>query len=279
MRLADAVEVVEFSACAQLPDAPQDVMGLALLRDELLLVVDLAVRLGLKAKSEQSEGQIIVVRTGAMRIGFRVDRVLDMRAFDDASLRTMDDQDSVISGILIDGERICSMIEPKRLIDKSRADQYRRLAPLEKTDQNKQQAETRLFLHVRIQRDNFVVPLDAVHRVVPYSEPDSLKEVDGSGVDGVVSIESDLLPVFDLARLLSLDARQASTVWVVLHGPDGKIAVPVDEACEILTVPVTDIDQQNVGSGAVVTALARVDERVLSVVQPSAIGAAVMEAR
>lgn len=79
LELSAVGEVIPFAGCAPLPGAPPEILGVVNRRGEILLVADLARRLGLPHQSSAAEGIVIIMRQAEGRAGFRVDRVEAIR--------------------------------------------------------------------------------------------------------------------------------------------------------------------------------------------------------
>jgi len=62
----------------RLPHLPQDVVGVADYRGDVVPVIDLRVRFGLAAADDSSVGRWIIVRRGARLVAFVVDRVVEV---------------------------------------------------------------------------------------------------------------------------------------------------------------------------------------------------------
>lgn len=78
VELDDIIEVLHFMALTELPAAPPDVLGLMVLRDTVMPVVDLRLRFDLPNASLTLNTPIIAVRTPHGPIGMVVDDVDDV---------------------------------------------------------------------------------------------------------------------------------------------------------------------------------------------------------
>ena len=74
-------EIRSWTQATTLPHAPTYVRGVINLRGTVLPVIDLAVRLGLPARTVEGRTVIIVVHLGGQTVGLVVDAVSDILAF------------------------------------------------------------------------------------------------------------------------------------------------------------------------------------------------------
>lgn len=73
--LAAVLRAIRTVAFTPLPGAPAVIAGLIELRGEVLPVVDLRLRLGLPARQQRLEDQILIARSARRRLALPVDRV------------------------------------------------------------------------------------------------------------------------------------------------------------------------------------------------------------
>lgn len=71
-----------------LPRTQPFLLGVLILRGEVLPVLDLAARLGLPPGTQSRASRILVVRDGEDRVGFRVDRVRGVVRFSNEEIET-----------------------------------------------------------------------------------------------------------------------------------------------------------------------------------------------
>jgi chemotaxis signal transduction protein len=92
-----------------------------------------------------------------------------------------------------------------------------------------------VHVHLRLGRERYAVP---VENVLEVAELGVLSAVPGAGaaVLGVRNLQGQVLPVFDLARVLAI-AGDASTPHVVVAEHDGRLAgLAVDQVTDVGTL-------------------------------------------
>ena len=109
LRAAAVGKVLDALPITPLPYAPRDVEGLINVAGSVLLKVDLALRLGLTARSTDPEGNLLVIMTGAESVGVQVDRVFNKVTLDDADIhfhQSSDRQDMIIGEFTLQDQMI-----------------------------------------------------------------------------------------------------------------------------------------------------------------------------
>jgi purine-binding chemotaxis protein CheW len=97
--LADVAEVVPYRGCTPVPGAPSGLMGVLNLRGDITSVADLRRVLGLEAGETGSTGYVLILRRTGRAIGFKVDRIDEVRHLDPARLVPADAGVSPIPGL------------------------------------------------------------------------------------------------------------------------------------------------------------------------------------
>jgi purine-binding chemotaxis protein CheW len=86
LELAELSELCAFRECTPIPDAPAGLVGVMNVRGEIRSVVDLRALSGLPA-DDGSAGYLVVLRRMQGAIGFRMDRIEDVRRIESRDLR------------------------------------------------------------------------------------------------------------------------------------------------------------------------------------------------
>ncbi len=107
------IEVTELSETTKLPGADTHLEGILNLRGDVISIIDLKKRLGLKA-SNSSGQQILVVNKANQQVGIIVDYARDIRSYDenileDASLFNDIDENLIESIINVNDEIIIAL--------------------------------------------------------------------------------------------------------------------------------------------------------------------------
>jgi len=95
------LEVAELDTLAAVPGAPAEVLGLRNLRGQVLPVISLGAVLGLGGGDPT---RVVVVESGELRAGLRVDEVLDVEELAPSSEQV--EADFLRGACLVDGELV-----------------------------------------------------------------------------------------------------------------------------------------------------------------------------
>ena len=96
-------EIRGWIASTHLPHAPSYVKGMINLRGTVLLVIDLAERLGLRAQEPNAASVVVVVECGAQVAGLLVDAVCDIITVTDDMRQATPETGSGVSRTYIEG--------------------------------------------------------------------------------------------------------------------------------------------------------------------------------
>lgn len=262
MALTDAVEILDLPAATPVPGAPALMEGLAMVRDDVLPVLSLAALLRVPAAADSRRNVVVLQREGR-RYGLRVDGLDGIRQLREEQLRRIDDNGCDVSGVLASADGLLGLLTPARLLDDTRLRALQPFLPAARAQSQQKRERLHTLLQVALGEEEFGIPLEAVRRIADYSAPEIVQGEDDSLVSGAVSLEGRVLPVADLAaRLRAGDGNDGA--WVLLGEGEQEWAVPVRAALGIITVPESALEEIAAERGGFVTAIARVEQRLLS---------------
>jgi purine-binding chemotaxis protein CheW len=260
--LADLVEILDLPPATPVPGAPAEVEGLALVREDVLLVLSLARLLQLPvAEAASARRCVLVVSYDDARYGLRVDGLEGLCQLDESRLRRLDDGDGELGGVLATEADLFGVLQPARLIG---AERHRRLRPFApQTQQREVRAERRLpVLEVTLGEETFGIALEQVRRIAGYCAPERLQD-DSGAISGVVSLEGRVLPVLDVAGCLRAGHGNEGA-WVIVGEGAREWAIAVRRAADILEIPESAVQEIGTGADGFVHAVATVDTRLIS---------------
>jgi purine-binding chemotaxis protein CheW len=116
--------------------------------------------------------------------------------------------------------------------------------------------------------EEYGLPITQVQEIIRYIEPRRIPSAYAS-VRGVINLRGKIIPVCDVKRRLELDVEKGPEAKIVIveaaTGPAGLI---VDEVDEVLSVDEQHLEDPPAGKGEHVQAVARVGDRLVTVVDP-----------
>src|SRR4051794_28374178 len=124
--------------------------------------------------------------------------------------------------------------------------------------------------------EEYALPITEVHEIIRYTEPRSVASSDPS-VRGVISLRGKILPVYDLATRLGVEARDASAEAkiVIVETDDAMAGVIVDDVEEVLTIESGQLGEAPIAGGRCIDGIVKVEDRFVVLLDPEAIVAAV----
>lgn len=264
--LADAVEILDTAGTTPVPGAPAMVEGIAVLRGDVLLVLSLARLLG-RGDTESGARSIVVIEHEGARYGLRVDQVDGIHAYDPARLRRVDADSGELAGVIIDEARVIGLLGIPRLLNDGRCRQLAPFLPAQRATTELAPELVHVLLEVAVAGEGFGIPLASVRRIARYSSSVQVDARDGGHIAGAVNIDGAILPVVDLNVLLALASTSGISdrgAWIVVGRDDQEWAIPVHEARRIVEVPASAVEDFSDNQRRMVSAVARIDNRLLS---------------
>lgn len=261
--LTDVVEILDLPRATPVPGAPAAVEGLAMVRDEVVLVLSLAALLKTAAGLESDRGSVVVVAREGVQYGLRVGALEGLQQIDAACLRRIEDSGSEVEGVLADGERLCALLTPTRVICAERHRLYQPLAPRRQQGSERRVEKQHAVLQVALGEEIFGIALEQVRRIVDYRAPEPVQAEAGSLVTGAVNIEGRVVPVVDLAACLRAGTGNEGA-WVIVGDALNEWAIAVREAHDIVSIPESALEPVPMDPDSFVSAIANVQERLMS---------------
>jgi purine-binding chemotaxis protein CheW len=117
--------------------------------------------------------------------------------------------------------------------------------------------------------EEYGLPITQVQEIIRYSEPRTIPSAYAS-VRGVINLRGKIIPVLDLKHRLALpNADGAEAKIVIVESQVGTAGLIVDEVDEVLTVDDEQLEEPPASQSSHVRAVAKVDERLLILLDPS----------
>lgn len=262
LALGDLVEILDMPPATPVPGAPAAVEGLAIVRDQVLLVLSLAQLLGVAVPAECSSHVVVISREGR-NYGLRVDAVEGLEQLADEQLRRLEDGSGEVSGVLAAGECLYGLLTPGRLIGAARQRELEPFIPQGREAAERVEARMHTVLQVALGDEVFGIPLAQVRRITDYREPERVTADAGALVTGAVNVEGRVVPVVDLAARLRAGSGNVGA-WVIVGEAGTEWAIAVREASGILDIPESSLEEIGAGRDGFVQAVASVEDRLVS---------------
>lgn len=240
--LLQLMEVVEISQLTQVPGAPLFIAGLAVLRTQPLLVVNLASMLELQQGNDLETKRVLIVQYEASWIGLLVDQVFGIQYFSDSQIIKETSSISFIDAYMIDNlQKINLLLDLKSLLQSNYANVISQYLPRAEKAAKIMQAETVKMLKVLIGREAFAIPIEYVRQITEFKSYAKIQE-STKGIIGTVDINGNIIPVVNIASQLNIGAVSNLEQWVVVACDAEQWALCVSKATALFDLQVDKID-------------------------------------
>lgn len=119
--------------------------------------------------------------------------------------------------------------------------------------------------------EEYALPITQVQEIIRYTEPRSVA-AEAAWIRGVISLRGKIIPVCDLASRLGLAANGDGRANIVIVETEaGTAGVIVDDVEEVLTVDDTQLDPVPAPGAEFIEAVARIDDRLVVLLDPDGI--------
>ena len=263
--LTQVREIVEIDTVRSLPQAPTGLVGLFNLRGQPLVLLSLARLLG---ADHGAEARTAILADGPDgQLALLVDRVIGLRRFPGTPHKAQGDLGALVDRYVIDGDdRIVMILEPAALGRHPSYAACRGVMTGDKLAAPVEMVATRRFLALGLSGEVWAMDLAKVDRVSEYRPPMPVPAtMEGAGVDGIIDIGGDILPMIDLRRRLAAGGEETEGAFVITRLPGGSAALLVDRLHRIIDVPVTQVELFADGRNDLVAGVGRLDDRLVSI--------------
>jgi len=134
------------------------------------------------------------------------------------------------------------------------------------------EATTRQLVVFTLGSEEYALPIRQVHEIIRYTEPRSVSAESG-WVRGVISLRGKIVPVYDLAARLGLETAKTGEGGkiVIVETATDMAGVVVDDVEEVLTVEDAQLDAVPAAGSASIEAIAKIDDRLVILLDPEGI--------
>jgi purine-binding chemotaxis protein CheW len=134
---------------------------------------------------------------------------------------------------------------------------------------------TRQLVVFSLGNEEYALPITQVHEIIRWTEPRAVA-TDAAWVRGVISLRGKIVPVYDLAARLGLPSEHdASAKIVIVETATDVAGVIVDDVEEVLTVELDQLEDVPAAGSEAIEAVAKIDDRLVIVLDPAGIFAPV----
>ncbi len=130
---------------------------------------------------------------------------------------------------------------------------------------------TRQFVVFSLGEEEYALPITRVQEIIRHAEARSVASHDPA-IRGVISLRGKIVPVCDLGARLGLATQLGDdSKIVIVETGSGTAGVIVDEVEEVLTLDESSIERLPVAGADFIEAIAKVDNRLIVLLNPDGI--------
>jgi purine-binding chemotaxis protein CheW len=120
--------------------------------------------------------------------------------------------------------------------------------------------------------EEYAFPIQSVHEIIRYTEPRTVNS-DVPWIRGVISLRGKIVSVHDLATRLGAgaSAEEGERKIVIVESGGEQAGVVVDDVEEVLTVEAGQLDSVPGSADEAIEAIAKIEERLVVLLDPAGI--------
>lgn len=221
--LHEVEEIVELPPVTKVPDAPDYVLGVICLRDQIMPLVDLSEILSIEQGSaERKRDMVVLLSFGAAKIGVVVDEIQEILRIQDGQTlpppQTLSEAEREhLEGILLLPGRMVSLINVLKIIT---GDDQEKIAAMGRglglADTRAQETIPSLELVVfRLGPESYGLRLHQVREIIMVGQVTPVPRAPHF-VDGVLNLRGEVMPVVDLRTRFGLERVEATSISRIL---------------------------------------------------------------
>ena len=243
--LQDVEEIVELPPVTKVPDAPDYVLGVICLRDQVMPLVDISEILSIhQDEGDRKRDMVVLLSFGEAKIGVVVDEIQEiLRVQEGETLpppQTLSEAEREhLDGILLLPDRMVSLINVLKIIT---GDDQGKIAAMGQSlgmvDSHVQETVPSLELVVfRLGAENYALRLHEVREIIMLGQITPVPRAP-QFVDGVLNLRGEVMPVVDLRSRFGLDRIEPTSISRILITTIGGVAtgLVVDAVDEVRPV-------------------------------------------
>lgn len=243
-------EIIRYPEIVKVPNMPEYIKGVISLRDTLMPIIDMRIKLGTSDDSVTDSTRVVVVDVDSIRIGLVVDRVYEVARiardtiFPPPQALSGETRERLKGIVRLDkGKRIIMLLEPREIMTREELQDIGQLDSSpneEKDEENTLQVELdeEQMVVFKLAGEQYGVRITQVQEINRLSQITKVPRA-AKFVEGVVNLRGDVIPVIDLRKRFEIESKDYTefTRIIVSDINNKKIGIIVDEVMEVLRIP------------------------------------------
>jgi purine-binding chemotaxis protein CheW len=143
------------------------------------------------------------------------------------------------------------------------------------TTQSTASESTKQLVVFSLGEEEYALPITQVQEIIRYTEPRAVAS-EAPWIRGVISLRGKIIPVCDLAARLGLEIKGGDRANIVIvETESGTAGVVVDDVEEVITVSAEQLEAVPAAGAAFIDAVAKIDDRLIVLLNTSGVFAGV----
>ncbi|MDP2875303.1 MAG: chemotaxis protein CheW [Holophaga sp.] len=264
-------EIIEMPSITKVPDAPDYVLGVICLRDQVLPLLDFIQLLHVEDDGTSAHREMVILLSiGDARIGIAVDAIQEIiRVREDEILptpHTLSEKEAAkFEGVVVRSDRMVSLL---RVLDVIAGEDQEKIASMGTALSSRQAQETVIESHdlplvvFRLGEEAFSLKLHEVREIIMVGLVTPVPRAP-SFIDGVLNLRGEVMPVIDLRDRFGLPRKERTSLSRIIITPIGGVhtGLVVDAVDEVKNVDQRRLEEPPrvtaAGANAYITKVAR----------------------
>jgi len=277
INLQQVEEIIELPAVTKVPDAPDYVLGVICLRDQVLPLLDVIQLLRVEEKGAvRTRDMVILLNFEGSKLGIVVDGIQEIiRIREDTILpppQTLGEEEAAkFEGVVIRPDRMVSLV---KLLNVLRGEEHQRIVAIGTSLINREAEEVKVESHdlplvvFRLGPEAFGLRLHEVREIIMAGQVTPVPRAPAF-IEGVLNLRGEVMPVIDLRARFGLPRQANTSLSRIIISPIEGIftGLVVDAVDEVRSVDQRKLEDPptvtTAGANAYIQKVARTDAGVI----------------
>ncbi len=242
-------EIIRYPEIVKVPNVPAYVSGVISLRDALMPIIDLRIKLDTGNNEISDSTRVIVVDVNKIRIGLVVDRVYEVTRISKDSILPPPQALSNAAGDRLQGiarleggKRIIMLLDPRDIMTREELQEIstaeaNEIESPEELGTYMENSDEEQMVVFKLADEQYGVRITQVQEINRLSQISKVPRAPRF-VEGVVNLRGDVIPVIDLRKRFDIEPKAYTefTRIIVSDINKKKIGIIVDEVLEVLRI-------------------------------------------
>ncbi len=242
-------EIIRYPQIVKVPNVPPYIKGVISLRDNLMPIIDLRVKLETGNDTITDSTRVVVIDVNGIRIGLVVDRVYEVSRIPRDTIfpppqALVNEGGDRLQGIarINGGKRIIMLLDPREIMTKEELKDMGSVEPADiesvQDDGYMDSSDEEQMVVFKLADEQYGVRINQVQEINRLSKITKVPRAPRF-VEGVVNLRGDVIPVIDLRKRFDMEYKNYTefTRIIVSDINRKKIGIIVDEVLEVLRIP------------------------------------------